>query len=114
MRCVGICIFVLRGSCRNAHHNAAQKKKHAVESVKSFVESVRRDQSLGATERDAALEVYKVLIKYLERQAEAEYRVKLESLRQTKRQAKEQAAALAAAVPRKRSTRKMSSGSPVS
>ncbi|GMF18313.1 unnamed protein product [Phytophthora lilii] len=87
-------------------------KKHAVESVTSFAESIWKDHRIGVAERDAAMESYKILIKYLEKQAEAEYRVKLESLRQLKKQTKEQAAVLAASVSRKRSKRRMSSGSP--
>lgn len=67
-----------------------QKKKHAAESVKAYSETIRRDHSISATERDAAMETNKALAKYLEKQAEAEYRVKLESLRHLKKQTKEQ------------------------
>ncbi|ETK85764.1 hypothetical protein F441_09654 [Phytophthora nicotianae CJ01A1] len=67
------------------------KKKHAVESVSNFVESIRQDSRIPVIERDAALEVYKTLIKYLEKQAEAEYRNKLKNLRQMKKETKDQA-----------------------
>ncbi|KAF1785314.1 hypothetical protein GQ600_398 [Phytophthora cactorum] len=50
---------------------AVQKKKHATESVSSFVASIRQDSSIPVVERDAALESYKILIKYLEKQAES-------------------------------------------
>ncbi|KAL4105945.1 hypothetical protein PRIC1_004000 [Phytophthora ramorum] len=88
------------------------KKKHAVETIKSFADTIRKDHSLGTAERDAEMEVYNVLIKYMEKQAEAEYRIKLESLRQLKEPTKEQAAVLAATVPRKRSRRRIANGSP--
>ncbi|ETP43668.1 hypothetical protein F442_09623 [Phytophthora nicotianae P10297] len=67
------------------------KKKHAVESVSNFVESIRQDSRIPVIERDAALEVYKTLIKYLEKQAEAEYRNKLKNLRQMKKETIDQA-----------------------
>ncbi|ETI45780.1 hypothetical protein F443_09721 [Phytophthora nicotianae P1569] len=67
------------------------KKKHAVESVSNFVESIRQDYRIPVIERDAALEVYKTLIKNLEKQAEAEYRNKLKNLRQMKKETKDQA-----------------------
>ncbi|KAG7376872.1 hypothetical protein PHYPSEUDO_012637 [Phytophthora pseudosyringae] len=62
------------------------KKKQAVESVSSFVESISKDRSIPVAERDAALENCKGLVKYLEKQAEVEYRVKLERLREQKKQ----------------------------
>ncbi|KAK1946003.1 putative ankyrin repeat protein [Phytophthora citrophthora] len=76
------------------------KKKHAVESVFSFMESIRKDQSIPLAEREATLEDFKILVKFLEKQAEAEYRVKLESLRRVKKQAKEKTADLTIAIPR--------------
>ncbi|KAE9027756.1 hypothetical protein PR003_g10704 [Phytophthora rubi] len=79
------------------------KKKHAAESANAYSESIRKDHRLSAAESDAAMKVNKVLVKYLEQQAEAEYRVKLEKVRQLKKLAKEQAASLAASVPQKKS-----------
>ncbi|KAG1697155.1 hypothetical protein DVH05_017540 [Phytophthora capsici] len=76
------------------------KKKHAVESVSSFLESIRKDQSIPLAERETALEDYKILVKYLEKQAEAEYRIKLESLRRMKKQTKEKATGITITVPR--------------
>ncbi|KAI9987980.1 hypothetical protein PInf_024240 [Phytophthora infestans] len=67
------------------------KKKHAVESVSNFANSIRQDSSIPVDKRDAALDVYKNLVKYLEKQAEAEYRAKLMNLQKIKKQTKEQA-----------------------
>ncbi|KAG6609132.1 uncharacterized protein IUM83_17120 [Phytophthora cinnamomi] len=64
------------------------RKKHAAESVNAYTDTIRKDLSLSTSDRDAAMEVNKALAKYLEKQAEAEYRVKLESLRQLKKQTK--------------------------
>ncbi|KAG6972454.1 hypothetical protein JG688_00003981 [Phytophthora aleatoria] len=96
--------LLVQYGCKVLDYNA--KKKHATESVSSFVASIRQDSSIPVVERDAALESYEILIKYLEKQAESEYRVKLESLRQMKKQTKEQAVTNVATSSPKRGKRR--------
>ncbi|POM74060.1 Hypothetical protein PHPALM_9030 [Phytophthora palmivora] len=76
------------------------KRKHVVDSVTSSMESIRKDQSIPTDERDAAMEVYKALIKYLAKQAQTEYRIKLENLRQLKMQPKQKPIAVTTSIPR--------------
>ncbi|OWZ23917.1 hypothetical protein PHMEG_0001142 [Phytophthora megakarya] len=84
----------------NTRISGVQKKKQVVQSVISFMVSIRQDHSIPAVERDAMMEAYKTLVKYLEKQAQTEYRIKLEILRQRKMQAKAKPTGLTVAIPR--------------
>ncbi|KAL3666984.1 hypothetical protein V7S43_007929 [Phytophthora oleae] len=98
VKSLSVAKLLVQYGCKVLDYNA--KKKHAVESVSSFIESIRKDHNIPLVEQEAALEDYKILVKYLGKQAEAEYRVKLESVHRVKKQAKEKTPVLAITIPR--------------